>query len=51
MLALSYALILWLADSRFVPVVLAAIMGSVAVYIATRPRPRDETRLPHVRDG
>jgi len=51
MLALSYALILWLADSRLVPVVLAAIMGSVAVYIATRPKPRDETRLPHIHDG
>jgi len=26
-------------------------MGSVAVYIATRPKPRDETRLPHIHDG
>jgi uncharacterized membrane protein YbaN (DUF454 family) len=49
MLALSYGLILWLADSRAVLVPLAAIMGSVAVYIATRPRPRDEA--PHIRDG
>jgi len=40
-LALSYALILWLAEDRFLPLVLAAIMGSVALYIATRPRPRD----------
>nr|WP_114943634.1 YbaN family protein [Microvirga calopogonii] len=40
-LALSYALILWLAEGRILPVVLAAIMGSVALYIATRPTPRD----------
>ncbi|WP_262030676.1 YbaN family protein [Microvirga sp. Mcv34] len=40
-LALSYALILWLTESRVLPVVLAAIMGSVALYIATRPTPRD----------
>ncbi|EIM25250.1 YbaN family protein [Microvirga lotononidis] len=40
-LALSYALILWLTESRVLPVVLAAIMGSVALYIATRPAPRD----------
>jgi uncharacterized membrane protein YbaN (DUF454 family) len=40
-LALSYALILYLAESRILPVVLALIMGSVALYIATRPRPRD----------
>lgn len=40
-LALSYALILYLAESRTLPAVLAVIMGSVAVYIATRPKPRD----------
>ena len=40
-IALSYALILWLTESRILPVVLAAIMGSVALYIATRPAPRD----------
>jgi uncharacterized protein len=28
-------------ESRILPVVLAAIMGSVALYIATRPTPRD----------
>ncbi|MBA1155031.1 YbaN family protein [Microvirga mediterraneensis] len=39
-LALSYALILWLTESRILPVVLAAIMGGVALYIATRPTPR-----------
>jgi len=49
MLALSYGLILWLSESRVVPVILAAIMGSVAVYIATRPRPRDEAA--HLHDG
>ena len=49
-LAVSYGLILWLADTRLVPVILAAIMGSVAVYIATRPRPRAEERLPRIRD-
>jgi len=36
----SYALILWFAESHFVPVVLAGIMGGVALYIATRPVPR-----------
>jgi uncharacterized membrane protein YbaN (DUF454 family) len=39
-LAASYALILWFAESRLMPVVLAAIMGGVALYIATRPVPR-----------
>jgi len=46
MLALSYALILWLTDSRVVPVVLAAIMGGVALYIATRPTPRENADVP-----
>nr|WP_027316807.1 YbaN family protein [Microvirga flocculans] len=40
MLASSYGLILWLSESRVVPMLLAAIMGSVALFIATRPRPR-----------
>jgi uncharacterized membrane protein YbaN (DUF454 family) len=40
-LALSYALILYLAENRILPAVLALIMGSVALYIVTRPRPRD----------
>jgi uncharacterized membrane protein YbaN (DUF454 family) len=42
MLALSYAVILWFAEGRVLPVVLAAIMGSVALYIATRPTPRND---------
>jgi len=40
-LALSYGLILYFSESRILPVVLAVIMGSVALYIATRPKPRD----------
>nr|WP_262271238.1 YbaN family protein [Microvirga sp. HBU65207] len=40
MLALSYGVILHLAESRILPVILSAVMGSVALYIATRPRPR-----------
>lgn len=48
MLAVSYGLILWLMDSHVLPFVLAIIMGSVALYIATRPLPRDgaEDRIP-----
>ncbi|WP_230530440.1 YbaN family protein [Microvirga roseola] len=38
-LAGSYALSVWLVESRYLPFILAGIMGSVAVYIATRPRP------------
>ncbi len=41
MLALSYGLILWLTESGALPVVLAIVMGGVALYIATRPAPRD----------
>jgi uncharacterized membrane protein YbaN (DUF454 family) len=40
MLALSYGAILWLSDSDILLFALAAIMGSVALYIATRPVPR-----------
>ncbi len=40
MLALSYGLILWLSESNVLPFILAAIMGGVARYIATRPSPR-----------
>ncbi len=40
-LALSYVVILWLSESPLLPVILAAVMGSVALYIATRPTPRD----------
>ncbi|MXQ11161.1 YbaN family protein [Microvirga makkahensis] len=39
-LALSYAVSVWLVPSAYVPFILAAIMGSVALYIATRPSPR-----------
>lgn len=45
-MAASYAVILWVSHSPVVPVVLAAVMGSVALYIATRPRPRDEAAGP-----
>jgi uncharacterized membrane protein YbaN (DUF454 family) len=45
-LALSYALILYITESRILPVILGAIMGSVALYIATRPRPRDSADVP-----
>jgi len=41
MLAASYGVILWIADSLVLSVLLAVIMGSVALYIATRPIPRD----------
>lgn len=40
MLALSYILALFLAEGPAIPFILAAIMGSVALYIATRPNPR-----------
>ncbi|MBL0406977.1 YbaN family protein [Microvirga aerilata] len=52
-LALSYGLILWLSESPVLPVVLAAVMGSVALYIATRPTPRDGAGggLPGACDG
>lgn len=52
-LALSYAIILWLSESPLLPVILAAIMGSVALYIATRPTPRDGpgASLPDACDG
>jgi uncharacterized membrane protein YbaN (DUF454 family) len=39
-LAVSYAVSLWLIESRYLPFILATIMGSVALYIATRPTPR-----------
>jgi uncharacterized membrane protein YbaN (DUF454 family) len=50
MLALSYGLILWLSDSTVLPYVLAAIMGGVALYITTRPSPREgsTSRKPEV---
>jgi len=50
MLALSYGLILWLSESSSLPYILAAIMGGVALYIATRPSPRERRmdRTPEV---
>lgn len=39
-LAVSYAITVWLTSSPVVPYILAAIMGSVGLYIATRPTPR-----------
>jgi uncharacterized membrane protein YbaN (DUF454 family) len=48
MLAVSYGLVLWLTEIELLPPVLAIIMGSVALYIATRPVPRDspQDRIP-----
>jgi len=43
MLALSYAVAVWLVRNPYVPYLLAAIMGSVALYIVTRPSPREST--------
>ena len=53
MLALSYGLILWITDDGILPIVLAAIMGSVALYIATRPPPRGPSAdpMPDACDG
>lgn len=39
-LAISYVVTVWLTQSRAVPFILAAIMGSVALYIVTRPPPK-----------
>ena len=39
-LAVSYGVCVWLVDSPTPPFILAAVMGSVALYIVTRPRPR-----------
>ena len=44
MLAVSYGLILWLTESDVLPLVLAIIMGGVALHIATRPAPRDRLK-------
>jgi len=41
-LGLSYATILWSTDSRPVHLILALIMGGVALYLITRPRPTQE---------
>jgi uncharacterized membrane protein YbaN (DUF454 family) len=49
----SYALSVWLIESDYLPFVLAVVMGSVALYILTRPRPRSTRRaqLPDGLDG
>jgi hypothetical protein len=39
-LAVSYGVSVWLIESPTLPFILAATMGSVALYIVTRPRPR-----------
>ena len=41
-LAVSYGVCVWLVESPAVPFILAAIMGSVAFYIVTRPTPRED---------
>jgi uncharacterized membrane protein YbaN (DUF454 family) len=38
-LGLSYATILWSTDSRPLHLILALVMGGVALYLITRPRP------------
>lgn len=40
-LALSYIITVWLTRSPYVPFILATVMGSVALYIVTRPSPRE----------
>ncbi len=47
-LALSYAMTVWLVRSPYVPFILAAVMGSVGLYIVTRPSPRG---IPEDREG
>ncbi|WP_445501130.1 YbaN family protein [Microvirga sp. G4-2] len=42
-LALSYVITVGLTRSPYVPFILAAIMGSVALYIVTRPSPQEMT--------
>lgn len=39
-LVASYALAIWLAGGRYLPFILAVIMGGVALFLATRPNPR-----------
>jgi uncharacterized membrane protein YbaN (DUF454 family) len=41
MLGASYGVILLMTDGPMLPLFLAVIMGSVALYIATRPTPRN----------
>jgi uncharacterized membrane protein YbaN (DUF454 family) len=44
MLAVSYGIVLWLTEIDALPFILAIIMGSVALYIATRPTPQDRPK-------
>ncbi|WP_243370158.1 YbaN family protein [Microvirga solisilvae] len=39
-MAASYAVAVWLSSSPYLPLILAVVMGSVGLYIATRPTPR-----------
>ena len=39
-LGISYALTVWLTGGRYLPFILAVIMGSVALFLVTRPSPR-----------
>lgn len=41
-LLICYLISIWLIESRHLPFILAAIMGSVAIYIATRPLPSEQ---------
>lgn len=40
-LACSYALSVWFSDSPYLPFILAVVLGSVALYLVTRPSPRE----------
>ncbi|MCG7393754.1 YbaN family protein [Microvirga sp. ACRRW] len=40
-MAVSYAVTIWLTSNPYVPFLLAVILGSVGLYIATRPSPRE----------
>lgn len=41
-MAASYALTVWLRPGPYLPYILAAVMGGVAIYIVTRPSPRSK---------
>ncbi len=43
-LALSFGVTAWLSHGLVIPVVTGAIMGSVALYLATRPSPGNRRR-------
>ena len=48
-LAVSYAIAVWLTGGRYLSFILAVIMGSVALFILTRPSPRPPAA--HVQDA